>query len=323
MNPAPVQSRLSQISDHSVKGRRRLPVWLRKNLPPAGFTAAVSSVIADSRLHTVCAEAKCPNRAECFSCGTATFLIMGNICTRSCGFCGVGHGAPLPLDPREPENVAAAADRLDLRHIVITSVTRDDLPDGGADHFVRTVQACRALNPWSAVEVLAPDFNGSAQAAGRVISGRPDIFNHNVETVPRLYPRVRPRAEYRRSLELLASAARSGLTVKSGLMVGLGETEKEVLMVLEALRAAGCSMVTIGQYLQPSAAQLPVEEFITPEQFSRYEQEGVRLGFSAAAAGPFVRSSYHAREIYGKTRAAEPPERKKKLNFRQLFSVAL
>jgi lipoic acid synthetase len=289
------------ITHAKASGRTRFPAWLRKRLPPAGHAAGVSANIADKGLHTVCVEAKCPNRAECYSCGTATFLIMGNVCTRSCGFCGVGHGKPLPLDPLEPPGVAESARALGLRHIVITSVTRDDLSDGGAGHFVRTVEACRSLNPASTIEILVPDFNGSDSAIALAFSCRPEILNHNAETVPRLYSRVRPQADYRRSLALLSSAARQGLTVKSGFMVGLGETEEEVLSLLKDVRATGCSIVTIGQYLQPSAAQLPVESFVSPEQFARYEEAGKRLGFTAVVAGPFVRSSYHAREVFEKT----------------------
>jgi lipoic acid synthetase len=289
-----------------MNGRRRFPAWLRKQLPPAGSAIRVKNAIADNNLHTVCDAARCPNRAECFSCGTATFLIMGNVCTRNCGFCGVEHGAPLTIDEKEPENVAASARALNLRHIVITSVTRDDLDDGGAGHFVRTVEACRSLNPASTIEILIPDFNGSAPAVGQVLSCRPDILNHNVETVPRLYPAVRPRAEYRRSMEILAAAAASGLAVKSGFMAGLGESEAEILSVLADLRSAGCSIVTIGQYLQPSAKQLAIASFVTPEQFDSYKQAGRRLGFKAVVAGPFVRSSYHAREVYENSRATQP-----------------
>jgi lipoic acid synthetase len=222
---------------------------------------------------------------------------MGNVCTRGCGFCGVGHGNPCALDADEPEKVSLAAKTMGLRHVVITSVTRDDLPFGGAEHFAETVTRCKAVLPHASIEVLVPDFNGSREALDMIISSAPDILNHNLETVPRLYPQARPQAAYERSLDLLTYAAAKKTVPKSGIMVGLGETEKEVLDLLKDLQKAGCRIVTIGQYLRPSASQLPVVEFVPPEQFARYEQRGKELGFLSTFAGPFVRSSYKAGEI--------------------------
>lgn len=275
----------------------RFPAWLKKKLPPPGYYNAVCDCISQQGLHTVCAEARCPNRAECWSAGTATFLIMGNVCTRNCGFCGVGHGTPGTLDANEPEKVSNAAKTMALRHIVITSVTRDDLPLGGAEHFAETVARCKTALPQASVEALIPDFDGSSVAVDLVLAAAPDILNHNLETVPRLYPQARPRADYGRSLDLLAHAAGNNVVTKSGIMVGLGETEKEVFNLLNDLQKAGCRIVTIGQYLRPSALQLPVVEFVPPEQFALYEQRGKDLGFLSTFAGPFVRSSYKAGEI--------------------------
>ena len=282
-------------------GRRRFPDWLKKPRHDASDAhtgssyASVTSCIAGNNVHTVCTEARCPNRAECFSAGTATFLILGNICTRRCGYCGIRHGNPLPLDPEEPAGVAASVKTLSLRHIVITSVTRDDLPDGGAGHFARTVRECRSAA--ATIEVLIPDFNGNPSALDAVLDAGPDILNHNVETVPRLYPAIRPQADYCQSLGLLAYVHSRGFTTKSGLMVGLGESEGEVCEVLEDLHNAGCRMVTIGQYLQPSPEQVPVQCFVPPEQFERYEKTGKAIGLHSVFAGPFVRSSYKAGEV--------------------------
>lgn len=274
----------------------RFPAWLKKKIPAKGSYRTVSSCVEG--LHTVCAEAKCPNRAECYTQGTATFLIMGNVCTRNCGFCGVEHGKPGRLDDDEPLKVPRAAKEMGLRHIVVTSVTRDDLPLGGAGHFAETIRQCRAHLPESSIEVLIPDFKGSPEALDTVLKAAPDILNHNLETVPRLYPEARPQADYRRSLDLLAYAAGKKFIVKSGIMVGLGETEDEVVDLLKDLKNTGCSIVTIGQYLQPSKSQLAVVEFITLEQFARYEYMGKDLGFRSIQSGPFVRSSYHAGEVY-------------------------
>ncbi len=283
---------------------RRLPDWLKKpHGPPGSYKTVVRTMTTGSGcasgggLHTVCVEARCPNRAECFSAGTVTFLILGNTCTRRCRFCSVRHGNPQPPDPEEPQRVAGAAADLALRHIVITSVTRDDLPDGGAGHFAETVRRCKAALPAATIELLIPDLAGNAGALAIVLSSRPDVLNHNLETVPRLYPAIRPQAEYRRSLRLLARAGKANLITKAGLMVGLGETDEEIEAVLTDLVAAGCRIVTVGQYLQPSPEQTRATRYVPPEQFSRYESIGRALGFSAIAAGPFVRSSYHAHEL--------------------------
>ena len=278
------------------KAPRRFPPWLKKRLPLGGKVECVRGVLADLRLATVCESAHCPNLHECFHAGTATFMILGDSCTRECRFCAVRHEGPTPLDPTEPERVAEAAARLDLRHVVITSVTRDDLPDGGADHFRRTVLAVRARKKNVTIEVLTPDFQGVIQAVDDVVSARPEVYNHNVETVPRLYPLVRPQADYARSLAVLRRVGERDKTicVKSGLMVGVGEKREELYGVMRDLVAAGCRVLTIGQYLQPSPRQLPVERFVPPEEFEEYRLEGMRIGFEVVASGPFVRSSYHA-----------------------------
>jgi lipoyl synthase len=275
---------------------RRFPPWLKKRLPAAtGEMEHVRDVLAELRLATVCQSAHCPNLHECFHAGTATFLIMGDSCTRSCRFCAVHKSAPRPLDAGEPERVAEAAAQLKLRHVVITSVTRDDLADGGADHFRRTIIAVREkLN--ATIEVLTPDFQGVADAIDCVASAKPEVYNHNIETVPRLYSRARPKADYRRSLALIARVAEKhhDCLTKSGIMVGLGETAAELRATLLDLRQAGCELLTIGQYLQPSPAHLPVERFVPPEEFEQWKVEAERIGFRLVASGPFVRSSYEA-----------------------------
>ncbi|MGQ0636671.1 MAG: lipoyl synthase [Planctomycetaceae bacterium] len=277
--------------------RRRLPSWLKRPLPQPGM-AFTSAVINDLSLETVCESAKCPNRTECWSQRTATFMILGNVCTRPCGFCSVPKGKTEPLEADEPERVAEAAARLGLKHVVITSVTRDDLPDGGAEHFFRCVLAVRERSG-AAVEVLTPDFLGNRAAIARVIAARPDVFNHNTETVPRLYHRVRRNASYQRTLDLLAQVkeAAPDLQTKSGLMLGLGETTEELFDVLADLRAVGCDLLTLGQYLQPTTAHLPVERFVPPDEFDAIGAQARRLGFALVASGPFVRSSYHAGEM--------------------------
>ncbi len=256
------------------------------------------SVIADLKLETVCESAKCPNRSECWSQKTATFMILGNVCTRPCGFCSVPKGKTEALELDEPERVAEAAERLGLKYVVITSVTRDDLPDGGADHFYHCVRAVRERTG-AQVEVLTPDFRGNREAIARVVEARPDVFNHNTETVPRLYHRVRRNAEYHRTLDLLKQVKdlAPDMPTKSGLMLGLGETRDEVLQVCADLRAVGCDMLTLGQYLQPSLLHLPVERYLPPEEFDELGELTRQLGFSMVASGPFVRSSYHAGEM--------------------------
>ncbi len=276
----------------------RLPEWLRKPQRRTEADHELKKMLRTRGLHTVCEEARCPNRNDCFSRGAATFMILGDVCSRSCSFCSVKTGRGLPMESlsAEPEQVAEAAAHLNLKYVVITSVNRDELPDGGAAHFAKTITAVRRRLPDSKVEVLTPDFKGSHRALETVLDARPDTFNHNIETAPRLYERVRPQADYRQSLEVLGYARRyaPGILTKSGLMAGLGETEGEVRQVLEDLRAGEVDVVTIGQYLQPTRAHLPVAEYVRPDVFDRYRRYGERLGFRAVFAGPFVRSSYMA-----------------------------
>lgn len=288
------QTHNTTVSEHEGPGRK--PEWLKKPLPRAAAVREMEGVLRTRHLHTVCESAKCPNKGECFERGTATFLIMGDTCTRDCRFCSVPGGRPGPLDAGEPEAVADAAATMGLSHVVITSVTRDDLPDGGAAHFAATVAAVRRRLPTATVEVLIPDLGGDTAALDVVLEVVPDVFNHNVETVPRLYRQVRPQADYRRSLEVLAYAARRGSSVvKTGLMVGLGEEEDEVRSFLREARAAGVTAVTIGQYLRPSREHLPVVEYVPPAVFEDYRRFGEALGLVVEAA-PFVRSSYRAEE---------------------------
>ena len=280
--------------------RKRLPHWLRLPLPASDSFTKTRGLLADLRLHTVCESAKCPNHWECWSQGTATFMIAGDRCTRACGFCAVTTAKPLPLDPGEPARVAEAARRMGLRHVVITAVARDDLDDGGAGHFRQTIEAVRAMRPDMIIEVLTPDFLDREPALESVIAARPHIFNHNLETVRRLTPSVRSRATYDRSLSVLKKVkARCGGTIhtKSGLMLGLGETEAELFEALADLRGVGCDILTLGQYLQPTLHHLEVQEFVTPEKFAEYGRLGARLGVVHVASGPLVRSSYHADEF--------------------------
>ena len=278
------------------------PEWLRVRLSTTGEYEDVRRMMRRLSLVTVCEEARCPNIHECWARErTATFMLMGDICTRHCGFCAVGKGRPGALDPEEPERVAEAAAELGLSHAVVTSVNRDDLPDGGAAHFAATIRAIRRRNPGATVEVLIPDFRGDAAALDAVLDEAPEILNHNMETVARLYRRVRPDAGYAQSLALLARAAarrdRDGLALKtkSGLMVGLGETEEEVIGLLSDLRDSGCDIATIGQYLQPHERRLPIERYYAPEEFDRFRRAGEAMGFLRVESGPLVRSSYHAR----------------------------
>lgn len=281
-----------------TNARMKKPDWFKVPANSGATNEAVLSLIRSLGLHTVCEEANCPNCGECFGRRTATFMILGNQCTRNCRFCAVGKGFPQTVDPNEPERVAKAVHQLNLRHVVITSVTRDDLPDGGASHFANVIQAIRASNPDEppVVEVLIPDFQGNRAALDLVIKAKPEIINHNIETVPRLYPTVRPEADYHRSLELLAQvkAAAPSIMTKSGIMVGLGETVDEVSDVFRDLRAVGCDLLTIGQYLAPSKSHHPVVAYIHPDQFAAYRQEAEAMSFRHVASGPLVRSSYHA-----------------------------
>jgi lipoic acid synthetase len=271
--------------------------FAKKHITIAELTQ-MKQLLRASGLHTVCESARCPNIGECFQRGTATLLIAGDRCTRGCRFCSVQKATPLPVDPREPENAALLVERLGLSYVVITSVTRDDLTDGAAEHFRQTVGAIRARKPGTKIEILVPDFSGNAAAAAIAFSTRPEVFAHNLETVPRLYPAVRSGADYRRSLNLLAAAARHGLTTKSGLMLGLGETTPEIEQVIDDLRQAGCSLLTLGQYLAPAQGSVPVAAYISAEEFSRYRETALAKGFSECASGSFVRSSYRADELF-------------------------
>lgn len=278
---------------------RRLPSWLRRNIPSGFGLHATANLVADLRLETVCESAKCPNRSECWSSKTATLMIMGEVCTRPCGFCSIKKGRTEALEADEPERVAEAAARMELKHVVITSVTRDDLPDGGADHFYRCVLAVRERTGAS-VEVLTPDFIHCQDALARVVEAVPEVFNHNTETVPRLYRAVRGRkSDYRWTLELLrrVKELNPAVKTKSGLMLGLGETHTEVLDTLADLRDVGCDFLTLGQYLQPTREHLPVVRYVPPEEFEELGRQAEQMGFRQVASGPFVRSSYHAREM--------------------------
>ncbi|MBX7167161.1 MAG: lipoyl synthase [Pirellulales bacterium] len=277
----------------------RLPRWLKRNVPKGNANHYTSRLLDELHLATVCEHARCPNRMECWSQKTATFMILGEVCTRPCGFCSVAKGKTQAVEDDEPQRLAEAAARLGLEHVVITSVTRDDLADGGAEHFFRCVRAVRERGAMS-VEVLTPDFAGNRAALGRVVEAAPEVFNHNTETVPRLYRAVRGRkANYRWTLELLAEVKRlnPAIRTKSGLMLGLGETRDELLDTLADLLAVGCELLTLGQYLQPSPEHLPVVRYVTPEEFEVLGQLARRMGFAQVASGPFVRSSYHARDM--------------------------
>lgn len=277
---------------------KRLPPWAKKRLGPASRLHEMKAVLRKRNLHTVCESARCPNIGECFSKPTATFMILGDVCTRLCGFCSVDKRAEPPAaDPCEPENVAITAKELGLKHVVVTSVTRDDLPDGGAGQFALTIRAIKDNIPAILVEVLTPDFKGEQAPLLTVLEAGPDIFNHNLETVPSLYPVVRPQADYRRSLEVLKRAKAFGVMTKSGIMVGFGETPGEVRAVLDDLISAGCDAVTIGQYLRPTRDNLDVKEYIEPAVFKEYEEYGRAIGIRYVYSGPFVRSSYNAEQL--------------------------
>ncbi|HWR38432.1 MAG TPA: lipoyl synthase [Patescibacteria group bacterium] len=276
--------------------KQEWPSWLTLPVPEEAALVKMKELLDTGSLHTVCESADCPNLGECFKNRTCTFLILGDHCTRDCRFCAVPYGRPAAVDAAEPQLVAATAAQLELRHVVVTSVSRDDLPDGGAGHFVATIRALRQQLPQAVVEVLIPDFQGDHDALALVMAARPDIVNHNMETVPRLYPAVRPQAVYSRSLELIARVRRlaDGIRTKSGLMLGLGEAKKEIFDVLVHLRQAGCEMLTLGQYLRPSVHHLPVAEYVSPDVFARWKMEALAMGFQQVNAGPLVRSSYQA-----------------------------
>ena len=287
---------MNQQTDKAI----RKPVWLKRNLPTGPTYENVRTLLRKGNLHTVCQEAKCPNLWECFSKKTATFLIMGSRCTRNCRFCAIEHGSMEALDRDEPRRVARAVENMGLHYVVITSVTRDDLPDGGAAHFAATIKAVREQVPGALIEVLIPDFQGNADALYTVLDAMPDVLNHNIETVPRLYPLARPQAIYDRSLELLkrVSVRNPSIPVKSGLMVGLGETFAEIQTTFRDLVAAGCQILTVGQYLQPSRDHLPVARYVRPEEFEKLRATALDMGFKEVASGPFVRSSYQAKDLY-------------------------
>ena len=280
-----------------LEEKLRKPEWIRAKLPTGQRFFEIKEILRNQKLHTVCEEASCPNIGECFSHGTATFMIMGDICTRRCPFCDVGHGRPNPLDPNEPQHLAESVAAMRLKYVVITSVDRDDLRDGGAQHFADCIQAIRASSPATRIEVLVPDFRGRLELALDILSATPpDVMNHNLETAPRLYKQARPGADYAHSLQLLKDykARNPEVTTKSGIMVGLGETDEEVLEVLADLRAHDVDMLTVGQYLQPSNGHLPVLRYVMPDQFKAFEKKAYDMGFRHAAVGAMVRSSYHA-----------------------------
>jgi lipoic acid synthetase len=274
----------------------RKPDWIKVRLPSSPVFFSTKALVADLRLHTVCEEAQCPNRWECWSQGTATFMIAGERCTRACGFCAVSTAKPFALEPDEPQRVAEAVQRMKLKHVVVTAVARDDLRDGGADHFGRTIEAIRAADPAIVIEVLTPDFNGRQESLERVVAARPDVFNHNLETVERLSPLVRSRAKYQLSLEVLRRVKEMAphIVTKSGLMLGLGETELELFQSMDDLRESNVQVLTLGQYLRPTPEHLPVIAYIHPDQFQTYGEIAYAKGFEHVSSGPLVRSSYHA-----------------------------
>jgi lipoic acid synthetase len=274
--------------------KRQKPDWLKINVPKGKEYIGVKEIVERNQLHTICSSGKCPNKEDCWGRGTATFMILGNICTRSCKFCAVETGRPLGLDLEEPERVAESVSKMKLKHCVITSVDRDDLEDGGAAVWAATIKAIKRLSPGTTIETLVPDFRGRKELLQPVIEARPEVISHNLETVRRLTPGVRSAAIYERSLEVVKWVAESGIRSKSGIMLGLGETQEEVLQVMDDLRRVGCEVMTIGQYLQPSLKHLPVVDYITPEQFELYRQTGIEKGFRHIESSPLVRSSYRA-----------------------------
>jgi lipoic acid synthetase len=290
------ESSLSNIQDVSPGGPGTRPDWLKVSLPTGSGYRKVSQLTKEQSLHTVCQSAHCPNIGECWGAGTATFMILGNICTRSCGFCAVLTGRPLKLDEDEPRRVAESVRSLNLKHAVITSVNRDELPDGGATIFAHCIEEVRRLLPTCNVEVLIPDFRGNWDALQQILNAKPYILNHNTETVPRLYQRVRPQARYERSLELLRRAKQQGAFTKTGIMIGIGEKDEEILQVMRDLRDVDCDVLTIGQYLQPTRGHLPVERYVHPDKFVLLRRIALEMGFRYCESGALVRSSYHAEE---------------------------
>ncbi len=284
-----------------MENTRRKPEWLKIKLPMGKLSVEVMNTIRGHHLNTICTSGRCPNQGECWGCGTATFMIGGNICTRACKFCNVTTGHPAPLDPQEPENVAQSVKMLGIRHAVITSVDRDDVADLGASHWVRVIQAVKRENPGTTMEVLIPDFQGRAELVQQIIEARPEVISHNLETVRRLSDSVRSRATYEVSLKVIEQVASSGCVAKSGIMLGLEETREEILETMDDLRRVGCEVMTIGQYLQPTPKNIAVKEYIRPEVFDEYRTIGLEKGFSFVESGPLVRSSYHAERHVKKT----------------------
>lgn len=279
---------------------KRKPDWLKIRLPMGELSKKVQDTLQSNSLHTICTSGRCPNHGECWGCGTASIMIGGDICTRACRFCNVKTGRPLPLDKDEPLHVAESVKALGLKHVVITSVDRDDLPDLGAGHWVEVIRQVRALNPSTTMEVLIPDFQSRPELVRMIIETRPDVISHNLETVRRLTPHIRSRATYEGSLAVLEQVARSGIAAKSGIMLGLGESREEILQAMDDLLAAGCQIMTLGQYLQPSRQNVEVEEYVSPETFAEYAEIGKRKGFRFVESGPLVRSSYHAERHVGR-----------------------
>ncbi|MDZ4746235.1 MAG: lipoyl synthase [bacterium] len=292
MNPSTPLIELPVLSNPGPEARR--PEWLKVKAPGGEEYARLKTMMRSKALHTVCEEARCPNISECWNAGTATFMIHGDTCTRSCGFCAVKTGRPLPIDLDEPRRVGEAVQAMNLKHAVITSVNRDELKDGGSEIWAQTIAEVRASSPSTTIEVLVPDFKGNLENLHRIINARPDVLNHNTETVPRLYKRVRPQGRYHWSLEVLAEAKRCGMRTKTGVMLGLGEQPDEVLAVMQDLRSVHVDVLTLGQYLQPTKNHLPVDRFVHPDEFKRYETVGLEMGFGIVESGPLVRSSYHA-----------------------------
>lgn len=273
---------------------RRKPDWLKIRLPKGQLSVEVLNVVRGHNLHTICTSGMCPNQGECWGCGTATFMICGDVCTRGCRFCNVKTGRPAPLDAGEPEHIAESVRLLKLKHVVLTSVDRDDLEDLGAGHWVKVIEAVKRVNKEVTMEVLIPDFQGRKELIQQVIEARPEVISHNLETVRRLTPLIRSRATYEMSLEVVRQVAEAGVISKSGIMLGLGETREEILQTMDDLRSVRCRVMTIGQYLQPSAANVEVQEYVTPQVFDEYRQIGLEKGFTHVESGPLVRSSYHA-----------------------------
>lgn len=273
---------------------RRLPRWMKMQMPKGESYSKVKNIVQHHKLHTICTSGNCPNIGDCWNRGTATFMILGEICTRSCKFCGVKTGKPLPPDPEEPMRVAESVRLMNIKHCVITSVDRDDLDDGGAAFWAETIKTIKKVNPETTIETLIPDFDGVKELINKVIEAKPEVISHNLETVERLTSQIRTRAKYRRSLEVIRIIAESGIVAKSGIMLGLGETEEEIFQVMDDLLAVGCSVFTIGQYLAPTLDHIQVKEYVTPEKFEEYKQIGLKKGFRFVESSPLVRSSYHA-----------------------------